>query len=111
MSTDEIRRMISITLRSKDNECADAYSEQRRLRIQKVNDVKKGTIHLDGRTMSDMNLKPGDPLEIVVGKRIEKMNAQRSDGTGMTACLNEDDIRCLRLREGNRILVRPSRMD
>lgn len=109
ITSSDLRRSISAGLRKIDKGSADTYDRQRRVRVQKLEDVKIGTIHLDRKTMTDFNLKSGDPIEIVLGSRTETLRAEISARTGMDAYMNNNDIRSMNLNENNRILVQPGR--
>jgi hypothetical protein len=105
MSTNEIRKAVSMKLSSLDPKAAETYDKQRRLSIHQSNDLSAGKILLDNTTLTDLQLKPGDQLSVVLST-IKTFEVGHSEKSELGAFINNDDIKSLKFNEGQKIIVR-----
>ena len=107
MTTKDIRKMVSTSLREMDAKSADTYDKQRRLTIHQSSDQNSGKILLDNATLKDLQIKPGDNLSVVLST-IKDFEVGKSEKMELGAFINNDDLRSLKFNEGHRIIIRKS---
>jgi len=105
MTTNEIRKAVSMKLRPLDTKAADTYDKQRRLSIHQSNDLSSGKILLDNTTLTDLQLKPGDQLSVVLST-IKTFEVGHSEKSELGAFINNNDIKSSYFNEGQKIIVR-----
>ncbi len=105
MTTNEIRKAVSMKLRPQNTKAADTYDKQRRLSIHQSKDLSPGKILLDNTTLTDLQLKPGDKLSIVLST-IKTFEVGHSEKADLGAYINNDDIMSSSYNEGQKIIVR-----
>ncbi len=105
MRSNDIRKMVSQQLEKVDKKSADRYNRQRRITFHQSTDLENGTIIIDDSTLTDLNMEPGDSLDIVLGSNHRAFVTSRSTTTGSGAFLNNSDLRSIGINEGNRIII------
>ena len=105
-TTDEIRNMVAEELRKTDAKAAERYEDTRRLAARAAVDAAKGIARLAEETMTRLNLKAGDTINLCHEDHKYTVKAERAAVGAKEIRLHEEDLKALGVTDGTQIAVR-----
>jgi 2-phosphoglycerate kinase len=105
-TTQEIRNMVVEELRKTDTEAAERYENTRRLAARAAVDAAKGIARLAEETMTRLNLKAGDTIDLCHEDHKHTVKAERATVGAKEIRLHEEDLKSLGITDGTQIAVR-----
>jgi DNA-binding IclR family transcriptional regulator len=105
-TTQEIRNMVVEELRKTDTEAAERYENTRRLAARAAVDAAKGIARLAEETMTRLNLKVGDTIDLCHEDHKHTVKAERATVGAKEIRLHEEDLKSLGITDGTQIAVR-----
>ena len=105
-TTDEIRNMVAEELRKTDAKAAERYKDTRRLAARAAVDAAKGIARLAEETMTRLNLKAGDTIDLCHEDHKHTVKAEKATVGAKEIRLHEEDLKALDVTDGTQIAVR-----
>ncbi len=105
-TTDEIRNMIAEELRKTDAKAAEQYKDTRRLAARAAVDAAKGIARLAEETMTRLNLKAGDTIDLCHKDHKHTVKTEKAAVGAKEIRLHEEDLKSLGITDGTQIAVR-----
>ncbi len=105
-TTQEIRNMVVEELRKTNTEAAERYEDTRRLAAKAAVDTAKGIARLAEETMTRLNLKAGDTIDLCHEDHKHTVKAERATVGAKEIRLHEEDLKSLGITDGTQIAVR-----
>ncbi|MEE9152279.1 MAG: ATP cone domain-containing protein [Thermoplasmata archaeon] len=105
-NTDEIRNMVDEELRKTDAKAAERYKDTRRLAAKAAVDAAKGIARLTEETMTRLNLKAGDTIDLCHEDHKHTVKAEKAAVGAKEIRLHEEDLKALGVTDGTQIAVR-----
>ena len=105
-TTDEIRNMIAEELRKTDAKAAEQYKDTRRLAARAAVDAAKGIARLAEETMTRLNLKAGDTIDLCHEDHKHTVKTEKAAVGAKEIRLHEEDLKALGVTDGTQIAVR-----
>ena len=105
-TTDEIRNMVTEELRKIDTEVAKRYEDTRRLAARAAVDAAKGIARLAEETMTRLNLKAGDTIDLCHEDHKHTVKTEKAAVGAKEIRLHEEDLKALGVTDRTQIAVR-----
>ncbi len=105
-TTDEIRNMVAEELRKTDAKAAERYEDTRRLAARAAVDAAKGIARLAEETMTRLNLKAGDTIDLCHKDHKHTVKTEKAAVGAKEIRLHEEDLKALGVTDRTQIAVR-----
>ena len=106
MSVEEVRSMVCEELGKRDPAAAERYETTRNLRVRMSDNLATGIAHLAEDSMAHLNVREGQPIEVIHGGRRVEMKAMIAPPGMRGIMLGTGDMEALDLEEGAKVAVR-----